>query len=723
MGAKAAPLRLIGQSFLRTNQRLEALIFSTLSQLRLLAIVGVAIATDLSLRVRLRTMASQRLLWIRVCLLGCLASVGLARPPQAPEVNRDLWSQFNSSFLHILERGSAEERAEYVDYPWWVRPFLMEPLKYRPSLVRGEGNSDCWRDPNSDSWPDCEQRMQSGWMGQAAQSYATMMLQFDPFDYGPARFVQLKLGDGVELKGFLALQPGSRARPLVIMRLGIFSNVTQFLPERYVFQSLFEQGNAHVLVLESSSSAEYLQRNRSLAIGGFDEGLQNYLLARNLQKADEPLSRLISEVQLAAVSLGGHGAFFAAALNEWNSPRVISAFLLICPLVNFKGTLDFHFNHPWHRPVVEAWSRSRLRLLPKFWPHIDEAQMLQSLQNHFINHYVPPREQAQRVKLPPELNQWLGAKDFWKLNDWWQLYPKLKVPMRILATVEDDFVPYHLNSGSPEFAKLSALQPAMSLFTFTAGNHCTFPGSHELFSISEMLQDVSSDKKARAGGLRRDGTRGDLDTSDRGQLAEVAVLKGEFANLLAQRAQSSGQILEWRPVHKSELQSLAHRLRWMWGLIEESSSANPESVSVVAGSSLDKSQSWGLEIWVREKTPNGAWFIPLREWRRLTAKRVLVFLSPQQVAQLGARALFQESDLLDQKRQGKFSRSDSVELRPSPVAEVAQSKMEEAISGEDFPWQAEFDPNSREAFSQALWLAQHLRVRSTGDQLVVEAQQ
>ena len=120
----------------------------------------------------------------------------------------------------------------------------------------------------------------------------------------------------------------------MILRLGVFSNVEEFLPERFLLMQIFEQGLANVLVLENSTGADFIANNQRWTMGGYDEGLQNMQVVRMLRRSSAPLSQLISSVHLMGVSLGGHGVLFASLLNQYNGQpehQAIQSFTTFCP--------------------------------------------------------------------------------------------------------------------------------------------------------------------------------------------------------------------------------------------------------------------------------------------------------------------------------------------------------------------------------------------------------
>jgi len=402
-----------------------------------------------------------------------------------------------------------EDGDESTDlYPWWARPFLSRALAYRVDESKDASSEKC----NSEIWKqrqaagqgfqkfseslqkylnECEFEIKTGWDDPFSNTYKTMMSQaeFDPKNYPRGRFVFFHL-NGVKLKGFLALKDDQKPRPMVILRLGIFSNSSEFLPERYLFRQLFEQSDFNMLILESNSGQEFLHRNHALAIGGFDEGIQNFQVARLIQERSQPLSRLVSKVHLLGVSFGGHGVLYSALLNDLNrkpkSKPVIASVLTMCPLVNYRDTLDVHLSQGVLRWFVEYWAKHRMKMSEAVLPGFDSERILSSLVDRADQKYLGPKSWARDVVLPSFTRE--EEIRYWKANDFWKFYRGIQTPVLIFATEKDPLVLYDLNSKRLKNGYIPLENSQLKVISFSRGYHCSFPGSYMWQPMKNMVE-------------------------------------------------------------------------------------------------------------------------------------------------------------------------------------------------------------------------------------------
>jgi hypothetical protein len=248
-----------------------------------------------------------------------------------------LWAQpeWNSIFesLQSQKMTLTRDNEKIERYPVWMRWLLSDKLQFLPDFeddavtppcraenLKARKNFEAYADQVTDYLKKCEPDIRSGWNDILSNTYRTMMLRLDPERLPKARYVMFQLPGNIHLKGLLALKGLEKKRPLIILRLGIFSNVSEFLPERYLYYQLFEQSDFNLLILESNSSQEFIHRNKILALGGFDEGIQNFQVAKMVQNRNEPLSKYVKSVHLAGVSFGGHGVILILSSESRSSP-------------------------------------------------------------------------------------------------------------------------------------------------------------------------------------------------------------------------------------------------------------------------------------------------------------------------------------------------------------------------------------------------------------------
>ncbi len=427
----------------------------------------------------------------------------------AGPVNDQTFQKIESSLIEIIKPNSDYANEEIPSYPAWTRALTADWLKYNPDAVADASNPDCsskkwWEtyrkaptQPISQAINEylrrCDKQIQSGWSALPITGYLTAMVRLDLPRHPYGRFVMLHFPNGNQLKGYLALKGDGVKRPLIVIRLGIFSNLSQFLPEKFMFLQLFEQSLFNVLVLESSSSNEYIFRNKTLAMGGFDEGIQNFLLAKKLQDPAEPISKVVEDVHLAAMSFGGHGAMFASLLselearrNKTNSAPVIKSVLTYCPLLNFRSTMDFHLNQGIQSAGFDYWVSQRLHGVEKVIPEIDEKHFVKSMSAWLDKNYQGPSAFDESLPLNEEMKT--NLKKFWIENQFWSYYKDVKTPVLILATESDSFVPFDLNSYLVLNKSIELGNSPVQVVPLQAGMHCDLPGSYLWRPLTTIAQ-------------------------------------------------------------------------------------------------------------------------------------------------------------------------------------------------------------------------------------------
>ena len=451
---------------------------------------------------------------------------------QAEKISDQSFLKYNSPFMEVLKTESPFLHEERPVYPVWSRILNVDFFKYQPEVERdgeGECQSQNWLDKNratpssyqptdvirdsslqrnrifdsiSQYLMKCDQKIQLGWSFPLVSTYRTVMLQLPINAHPYGRVVLFHLPKGNLVKGFLALKGDNIKRPLIIMRLGVFATATTFLPERFMFMQLFEQSPFNVLVLESNSNRESIFRNRNLSIGGFDEGIQNFEIAKQLQDPGEPIAKIIESVNLSSISMGGHGALYAALLSDLDlkkrssgvlkktaSPElepVIRSVLAYCPLINFRDTMDYHLAQSVQSVGFNYWVGNRLRGINQVISGIDEDHFVESLLTWVDKNYQGPV--AYSESLPLNDNMKAQLKNFWSENQFWSSYRNVQTPVLILATESDPVVPFPINSGRIQSKYMDLGDSQIKVVTLQAGLHCSLPGAYFWRPMTSLAQ-------------------------------------------------------------------------------------------------------------------------------------------------------------------------------------------------------------------------------------------
>ncbi|MFS4459587.1 hypothetical protein [Bdellovibrio sp. HCB2-146] len=338
---------------------------------------------------------------------------------------------------------------------------------------------------------DCATDLSTGNIGAIVNMTKMMTMKYEPLTHPFLRRVILQLPGNIKLKGLLGLKGDMKRRPLVIMRLGIFSNVEDFKPERAWTMMYFDQSPFNVLLLENMSSGDFIANNSQFSFGGYDEGLQNILVAQMLQDSQQPISRIIDSVHMFGMSLGGNGVLFASLLNEYNSPKnrpLIQSFLGMCPVVDLQHTMESLTQGGTFSALVDVWSRSRLRGLSDKLSGVNEYDnfsFLKKAVSEIARTYHGGLSYISSVHLPPGMKD---SSDFWALNDFWKFYRDVKQPVLILATDKDPAVPFEVNSGRLQNKSLKVDSKNIRVVNLPEGYHCTLPISYDWKALSTILQ-------------------------------------------------------------------------------------------------------------------------------------------------------------------------------------------------------------------------------------------
>lgn len=446
-----------------------------------------------------------------------------------PEERELFFKRLNSLSLEVVDEKSAFFDEPAGDYPFFAKILQFNFWKYQPSgkglpQVQGCKKEDIheaffpsdtpenqtaasislepapryWYSPLEEKWKTCEAAWRSHHPDALTNSFLMMSMALKTDRYPFGRHVVFHLPGSIKVKGFLAMKTDSRQRPLAILRTGIFSNSQEFYPERAYFYQLFEQSPMNLLILESSSGTEFVRHNQELSLGGFDEGLQNVLIAQLLRSSAEPISKYIGDLHMVGISLGGHSLFPTLWLSHLNplpdGRELFQSGLGFCPLVNLRSTFDFHRAQGFSMEALNYWASRRLPELQQRFPKIETSTFIQDYLDAINASYKNPlifrQGIPENLKLPSALLDELEKpRDlFWRLNDFWSIlnkteFQQIPTPLLIFTTSQDPIVPSVLNASKflePEGGNaLNIKRWNLKLFNFSAGYHCSLQAAYD----------------------------------------------------------------------------------------------------------------------------------------------------------------------------------------------------------------------------------------------------
>lgn len=336
----------------------------------------------------------------------------------------------------------------------------------------------------------------------------SLFVEFDLSDTAHFRKVWFSPTLTTKFRGLLGIHDFTKKRPFIILRLGIHGNVDELIAERFLLRIIYENLDANVLVLESLTSHAFLASNKNISLGGADEGLQSFLALNEIDRP--PFNLLISDVHLVSLSMGAHGTFVTAMLDQQNSKR-IKSILNFCPLINLKETFNHH-NRPdsnlqnalvdlWNvrrlkalfdiysnEPDLNSWWKTTLDLKPRFTPRVLE------LLNR--DRKVPLVTVAELEKLVPGLKWPEGLRDHFlhsdgvfDLNDFWSFYKNINIPMMIYTTPNDPLVINELNSEQIFRGRQPGDFKSLKFHRLERGTHCGLAPVYQWDHIVKLVKD------------------------------------------------------------------------------------------------------------------------------------------------------------------------------------------------------------------------------------------
>lgn len=328
----------------------------------------------------------------------------------------------------------------------------------------------------------CRPEIETGVKGRWENIFGMYRWRMHLEDHPLVRHVVLHLPGNLSLRGILALKGDGKKRPFVLIRPGIFASSENFLLERPMLMQLFEQGPFNVLMLENSSSKAFIKANPGFTLGGPTEGLENLQIAKMLRDPGEPLSRLVGDLHLFGISLGGNSLFHTAGLDALQGGKpLIQSYFGFCPVVDAPKTLQGTGTGPM-AVVMDIWISMRLwglrdrisslSMIPLTHWLSGEPYFWKESVKYAANSYPPFRGLSEGLKVPAEYSQ-----NFWTataIAPWMKQSP---VPMFVIASENDTIVPVESNSGWLKSDVRSWKNLGVSLVPQSF--HCTIPVAYD----------------------------------------------------------------------------------------------------------------------------------------------------------------------------------------------------------------------------------------------------
>lgn len=420
-------------------------------------------------------------------VMSCWLPSGAEASPQ-----KDFFQQFETPFMKLVPEGDLLAQWNPGRYPSWLSALITGPFAPNPLAERQGFTPECspqvlsqrLQDPRLKSvqlqgallqryFSQCREAIQTGVRSDWHHVLRTLALRWSPQEHPFFHRVVLHFSPSVRLKGYLALKGDLKPRPFVVFRLGVNASAEEFFGEKSFVMQLFEQGPFNLLVLENTTSPDFIANNPRFSMGGFDEGIQNIKLAQFLRDPRQKLSRIISSLHFVGVSLGGHGVLLSSLLSDANSPAsmpLIDSSLLLCPVVDLKKTFEALVQPGVKTKAVDWWLSQRLAGLEgrlsetpplfKFVP-----TMVSTLEKRSGDSLLP----VHGLKWPQGFNP---QSQFWQRNDFAPWLPQIKQPVLVLVTDKDTMVP-------PEINGLTLRGQNLRTVKVPEGQHCSLNSAYD----------------------------------------------------------------------------------------------------------------------------------------------------------------------------------------------------------------------------------------------------
>lgn len=342
----------------------------------------------------------------------------------------------------------------------------------------------------------------------ANEMMKSLFVEFDVSNIEHFRKLWFKPTDKTKFRGLFGIHDFTKKRPLVILRLGIHGNVDELIAERFLAKIIYEDLDANFLIIESLTSHAFVSKNKDISLGGVDEGLQTFLALNEVTRSK--LNPLIKSVHLLSLSMGSHGTFITAMLDQFNGHK-IKSIVNFCPLINIKETFEYH-NKPesnLQNALVDLWNVRRLvavfdiygqranlhdwwktifDLRPRFTPAmldiLNQERKQPLISTTQINQLVA------NMKWPIGLeNHFNNSQSLFELNNFWPHYQGVKTPMMIYTTPKDPLVVNELNSELIFSGKQAGDFSNLKYLRLEHGIHCGLAPVYQWDYIVKLVKD------------------------------------------------------------------------------------------------------------------------------------------------------------------------------------------------------------------------------------------
>lgn len=411
------------------------------------------------------------------------------------ELSIQEWKTIEDDFFSIQIPYRKNESVK-AQYPRLIGQFLYKTLGWDPGL-NSEPEVKCSNSPklfgtkavqsDFDLWVDnCPATVNSStWLSPFKSVSQFGNLKEHPF----VKYGYLNFPTNLKTRMLLGIKDLEK-KDLIIFRPGVFVNLDDLRAEKYLVYILTEILNVHIIMLESSTSAEHLVNNAQSSVGGISEAYENLYLVNEIRK-NKVLSRITNKIHFFGMSLGGNGVLAASLINQSQHYKYFDRTILFCPVVNVISSFEARMQPGAKSFIFDLWSSSRfLDLLDR--PRFELSPLLPSILSLKPRWIRAAWEWFQgNYQYHPEWSKVL-PNDFhtgdYRYDHLFQTrIKKLPENFYVLATRTDPIV-----SLEDNFNYLKQFQdPKKQIFKiFENGVHCSFPYTYQWKFIVSMLKSL-----------------------------------------------------------------------------------------------------------------------------------------------------------------------------------------------------------------------------------------
>ncbi len=321
--------------------------------------------------------------------------------------------------------------------------------------------------------------------------------KYKVFDNPQVHSLKIQLENNETVSGFLALKNTNQARPLVILKCGIFCSGKSSSSNNMILMSLFDTGPFHVLLLANHTGPDNIKDNQRVNFGGFLEGQEVIEVAQWVRQESE-FKKLVSEVHVLGISLGGHAALYAGIYNEYLPEKAIDSIIGFCPVVNLENSLQDLLSGTTKNLAglaIQYIVNENYYQVPYLNKYFRKGFKKMDIENMSRNLALANTDHIQSLNsanfLPPFQGKIFNdMNDFFSVSNYFQQSNKLSTPTFIWASKNDFIVKNASNSGQLEKLIPEPSQDRnISVLNVKKGAHCAVAESYGWNLVGNILKD------------------------------------------------------------------------------------------------------------------------------------------------------------------------------------------------------------------------------------------